>query len=98
MRPVANSTASKQELQRKLNLPRRGGRRRDRPGRGAIGVAGTVTRENHLVRVRETGVVENIEELGPELQHEALAKMHVLEGREVQSLKGHSRNLRRRTT
>src|SRR6266702_1783446 len=55
--------ASKHELQRKLNLSRGGGRRRDRPGRGAIGV----TRENHLVRVREIGVIENIENLRSEL-------------------------------
>jgi len=56
-----------------VNLPRRGGRRRDRPGRGAIGVAGTATRENHLVRVREIGVIQNVEDLRSELRGPLLA-------------------------
>src|SRR6266571_1461205 len=48
-------------------------------------------------RIIEVRVVENIEELSAELQQETFGESHVLEGREVQALEGHSDNLRRRT-
>src|SRR5439155_23973783 len=40
---------------------------------GAVAVA----RENNLIRVREIGVIENIEDLGPELQIQSLTDSHL---------------------
>src|SRR3989441_2358740 len=75
-----NSRAkSKQELQRKLDLPRRRCRICNDPTRRAV--LGAL--ENDLIRVREIRVIENIERLGPELQLQSLSDSDVLEQRRI---------------
>src|SRR3989442_13307180 len=69
--------ASELQLQRELDLPRgRGGIYND-PARGAVLVA----LENHFVRVREIGVIQNIERLGTELQIQSLTDSHPFQER-----------------
>src|SRR5262249_13008083 len=63
---------SEQQLQRELDLPRGCGRICNLAGRLAIAVAGAVALENHLIREREIGVIENIERFRAELQRHAL--------------------------
>src|SRR5207249_6959471 len=63
------------QLQRELDLPRvRGGRCNDR-ARGAV--LGAL--EENLIRVREIGVIQNIEHLGPKLQIQSLTDSHPLQ-------------------
>ena len=67
-----------------------------------IGEIGGTRNCDHAVAPKsgivEVGMVENIEEFSAKLKQETLAEPHVLEGREIQALKGHSGNLCRRTT
>src|SRR5437660_9704705 len=66
---------SELQLERELDLPRvRGGRCNDR-ARGAV--LGAL--EENLIRVREIGVIQNIEHLGPELQIQSLTDSHPLQ-------------------
>src|SRR5439155_13027203 len=69
----------KQQLQRKLDLPRGRGRSCNDRARGAVFAA----LEKNLVRVREIGVIHNIEHLGPELQIQSLTDSHPLQQRRV---------------
>src|SRR5437773_5544014 len=71
---------SEQQLQRKLDLPRCRGRRRDDAARGAVLVA----LEKNLIRVREIRVIQNIERLGAELQIQSLTDSHSLQQRGVE--------------
>src|ERR1043166_5054533 len=65
---------SEQQLQRELDLTRgRGGRCND-PAQGAV--LGAL--ENNLIRVRQIGMIQNIERLGTELQIQPLADSHSL--------------------
>ena len=70
---------SEHQLQRELDLPRGGRRRVDDSGRGTV----VVTREHNLIRVREIGVIENIERLGTELQIHFLINSYLLEQRSI---------------
>src|SRR2546426_12358371 len=75
-----NSRAkSKQELQCKLDLTRRCRRAVNGPARGAVLAA----LENHLIRVREIGVIENIERLGAELHIQSLTDSYSLQERRI---------------
>ena len=58
---------SEEQLQHELELSRGTGRLRNLARRLAISVAGAAALENHLIRVREIGVVENIKRFRPEL-------------------------------
>src|SRR5438093_8854988 len=70
---------SELQLQRELDLPRgRGGSVND-AARGAV--LGAL--EENLIRVREIGVIQNIEHLGPELQIQSLTESHPLQQRRV---------------
>src|SRR2546422_4285056 len=60
---------SEQQLQRELDLPRGRCGVCDDPARGAV--VGAL--ENNLIRVREIGVIQNIEYLRTELQIQAFA-------------------------
>src|SRR5436189_522247 len=71
---------SEQQLQRKLDLPRCRGRRRDDAARGAVLVA----LENNLIRVRQIRVIQNIERLGAELQIQSLTDSQSLQERRVE--------------
>jgi len=72
----------KHQLQGKLELPR-GRRRRNLPGRVAIGVFGAVANKNDRIRVEEIRVIEEIERLRPELQVKSLVDTELLEKRSV---------------
>src|SRR5438093_4041660 len=75
-----NSRAkSKQELQRELDLTRRCRRAVNGPDRGAVLGA----RENHLIRVCEIGVIENIERLSAELHIQSFTDSDPLQERRV---------------
>jgi len=80
---------SEQELERELNLPRGGGRRGDHSLWGADAACGAsepirarraiVASEHNRIGVREIGLIENVEELGPKLQGPLLADLELLE-------------------
>src|SRR2546426_11951771 len=65
---------SEQQLQRKLDLPRRRRGGVNDPARGAV--LGAL--EENLIRVREIRVIQHIEHLGPELQIQSLTDSHPL--------------------
>ena len=66
---------SEHQLQRELNLPRSGGRR----GNLSRGGADAAARENNSIGVRKVSLIENIEELGAELQSVSLGDLELLE-------------------
>src|SRR5437899_9175578 len=70
---------SELQLQRELDLPRCRGRRCNDPARRAV--LGAL--EKNLIRVREVGVIQNIERLGAELQIQSLTDSHPLQQRSV---------------
>src|SRR3989449_4457278 len=75
-----NSRAkSKQELQCKLDLPRRCRRTVNGPARGAVLAA----LENLLIRVCEIGVIEHVERLGAELHIQSLTDSYLLQERRI---------------
>src|SRR5437868_1734668 len=73
-------TTSKYQLQRKLKLARGPVRLSNHARRGADSTA----IENDLIRVREIGVIENVESLRPELQRQCLGDGELLEQRRVE--------------
>src|SRR5438132_5903704 len=70
---------SENQLQRELDLSRGRGRICNDPTRRAVIAA----RENNLIRVREIGVIQNIERLGAELHIQSLADSYPLQERRV---------------
>src|SRR5437867_12387475 len=70
---------SELQLQRELDLPRGRGRIYNHPARGAV----LVTLEKNLIRVRQVGVIQNIERLSPKLQIQALTDSHPFQERSV---------------
>src|ERR1700732_3592025 len=86
---VRFSSRSEEQLQRKLNLPRR------------TEIAGRETRALNLTkcrvcysqnRVTEVRVVENVEHFGPELQVKLLGDFRILGDREIRVQEIRSRN------
>jgi hypothetical protein len=71
----------KDEFQRELDLARGP----IRLGNDAGGGADSAAVEDDLIRVREIGVVENVEHLRPELQIHFLGNRELLEQRRVES-------------
>src|SRR5256712_8406808 len=71
---------SKQEPQRELDLPRSRRRRGDDPCGGAIFTA----LENHRVRFSEAYLIENVEDLRPQLQAPSLVNGEFFEERSVE--------------
>src|SRR5436309_1871829 len=78
-RPLQMSQNSEQQLERELDLARRCRRSVNGPARGTV--LGAL--ENHLIRVCEVGVIENIERLGAELHIESLSDFDPLQERRV---------------
>src|SRR5213594_1468213 len=78
-RPYRCLQNSEQQLERELDLARRCRRTVNGPARGGVLRA----RENHLIRVREIGVIENIERLSAELHIQALTDSDPLQKRRV---------------
>src|SRR5262249_12061561 len=74
-----SAAGSEQQLVRELDLTRRCRCTVNRPARG------TVLRalENHLIRVREVGVIENIERLSAELHIQSLTNSDPLQERRI---------------
>src|SRR5439155_11226357 len=70
---------SELQLERELDLPRGRGRIYNHPARGAV----LVTLEKNLIRVRQVGVIQNIERLSPKLQIQALTDSHPFQERSV---------------
>ena len=65
---------SEQQLQRELDLPRgRGGRCNDSAQGAVLGAL-----EDNLIRIRQIGMIQNIERLGAELQIQTLTDSHSL--------------------
>src|SRR5439155_23662902 len=77
---LSQGEVSEYELQSELDLPRGRGRLGNHAGRGANFIAV----ENDLIGVREIGVIENVEGLGPELQIDCLPDGELLEQRRVE--------------
>ena len=77
--PVHARTESKQQLQPELDLPRGRRCRGNLPGRVVRRGAKAVARENNGIGGREVVVIENIEDLRPELQSPMFAKSKSLE-------------------
>src|SRR5262249_17096788 len=90
-RPQLQFRRSEQELYRQLDLPRRSHDRGDLPRIGEIssvttlGVSGDSTHRCEGVQTRnpEVGVVEDIEDLRPELRAQSLENLRILREQEI---------------